>query len=209
MIELINDDCMNIMSSYDDQDFDLAIIDPPYRDAKDNDPNQWMRAHSDDRMANFGDKPTDEYFQELFRISKNQIIWGGNYFPYLWSKECKGFIFWYKHQKLPTFSDGEMAWTSFNKVARCFDYMYIGGAVKGKYEEKIHPTQKPVDLYKWLLHNYAEPGQKILDTHLGSGSIGIACHYFEADLVGIELDPVVYKKAKARIDEQTRQETLF
>ena len=78
MIELINDDCMNIMSSYDDQHFDLAIIDPPYRDAKDNDPNQWMRAHSDDRMANFGDKPTDEYFQELYRISKNQIIWRAN-----------------------------------------------------------------------------------------------------------------------------------
>ena len=197
------------MKDYDDNHFDLAIIDPPYRDEKDNDPNQWMRAHSKgDRMRSFGDKPKPEYFEELFRVSKNQIIWGGNYFPYLWSKECKGFIFWYKHNKLPTFADGEMAWTSFNKVARCFDFLYCGGAAKG-FEPKIHPTQKPIDLYKWILNEYSKPGEKILDTHLGSGSSAIAAHYFGVDFTGIEIDEHFYNKSKERIERMTSQTTLF
>ena len=212
MIQLINDDCMNVMRKFDDHHFDLAIIDPPYRDQKDNDPNQWMRAYSGDRMRSFGDKPNKEYFDELFRVSKNQIVWGGNYFPYLWSlntEGCKGFIFWYKHQHLPTFADGELAWTSFNKVAHCFDFMYSGGSQKGTYQKKIHPTQKPIELYDWILHNYAEKGQKILDTHLGSGSIAISCHYFGVDLVGIEIDEDYYKTAKQRVGELTSQEMLF
>ena len=217
MINIFLDDCMNIMQRYPDNHFDLAIVDPPYG-IDFSTYNRTNKASNGDRYkankyknSNWDNAiPTDDYFKELKRVSKNQIIWGGNYFPYLWNNGCKGFIFWYKHQPVNNFSDGEFAYTSFNKVAKCFDFRYYGGLEGNtKAETKIHPTQKPVQLYKWLLKNYAEKGQKILDTHLGSGSIAVACHYFGVDLVGVEIDEEYYNKAKERIDNLTKQGTLF
>ena len=204
------------MKDYGDNHFDLAIVDPPYGIDFSN-YNRTNKASNGERYkadkyknSNWDDNiPTDDYFKELQRISINQIIWGGNYFPCLWKNGCKGFIFWYKHQPVDNFSDGELAYTSFNKVAKCFSYQYYGG-LEGhtKASTKIHPTQKPVKLYEWLLCNYAEKGQKILDTHLGSGSIAIACYYFGCDLVGIEIDKDYYDAAKKRIDNMTKQEVL-
>ena len=209
MIELINDDCINIMKDYEDNHFDLAICDPPYGiDRADgmragtslNGGSGWKK-HS---IKNWDKNvPNKEYFDELYRVSKNQIIWGGNYMvEHL--KPSMGWVFWDKGQNL-RMSDGELAYTSFNRALRSI----IINRVEILKDGSIHPTQKPIKLYKWLLHNYAEKGQKILDTHLGSGSIAIACHYFGVDLVGIEIDKEYYDKAKDRVDKLTRQEVLF
>ena len=203
MIDLILDDCMNVMKDYEDNHFDLAIVDPPYGIKrlksggmpKSSRFKKWERKDWDDTI------PNKEYFNELFRVSKNQIIWGGNYFvENLFNSQ--GWVFWFKQTGM-TFADGELAWTSFDRATRCFKFPMGGGI------GKIHPTQKPVKLYDWLLHNYSEKGQKILDTHLGSGSIAIACHYYGVDLVGIEIDEEYYNKAKQRIEDLTKQETLW
>ena len=153
-------------------------------------------------------QPKNDYWNELFRISKNQIIWGVNWYEKIFGV---GRIVWDKCNDKSNFSDCELAYQSFNRKTVKFQYMWNGMLqedMKNK-EERIHPTQKPVALYKWLLHNYAKKGQKILDTHLGSGSIGIACHYFGVDLVGVEIDKEYYKKSKERINLLTRQQTLF
>ena len=203
MIDLILDDCMNVMKDYNDNHFDLAIVDPPYGInrlhsggmPKSSRFKKWERKDWDSEI------PKKEYFNELLRVSKNQIIWGGNYFvEHLYNSQ--GWVFWFKQTGM-TFADGELAWTSFQKATRCFKYPMGGGI------GKIHPTQKPVKLYDWILKNYSEKGQKILDTHLGSGSIAIACHYFGCDLVGVEIDEEYYNKAKERVDMLTRQEVLF
>jgi site-specific DNA-methyltransferase (adenine-specific) len=149
--------------------------------------------------------PTDDYFLELFRVSANQIIWGGNFFDIGPTKQP---ICWNKlrpNQK--NLSEWEMAWTSFEGRARMFTYCANGGFVSK--EKRIHPTQKPVKLYQWLLENYAEKGQRILDTHLGSGSSAIAAHYFGCDFVGCEIDKDYFEAAKKRIDLKTRQLSLF
>tara|TARA_R100000152_G_C6777909_1_gene208124 strand:+ start:1941 stop:2594 length:654 start_codon:yes stop_codon:yes gene_type:complete len=217
MIKLINDDCMNVMKDYEDNHFDLAIVDPPYGIELDyfNRPNSKYKGsaahnkkyHLPDTLNNI--KPNKEYFEELFRVSKNQIIFGGNYFiDYLKPTPC--YIVWNK-ETTGNWADCEMAWTSFKSPAKIFTYRWNGMLqedMKNK-EIKIHPTQKPVKLYKWLLHNYSEKGQKIIDTHLGSGSIAVAAHYFGVDLVGIEIDQKYYNDSKLRIDELTKQETLF
>ena len=202
MIDLILDDCMNVMSKYEDNHFDLAIVDPPYGlDSKSMQGSGKLKH----RILNTSDTswdiaPKKEYFDELFRVSQNQIIWGGNYFiNHLKSTRC--FLIWDKKQFMPTFSACEFAWTSFYKPAKIFTQ-------RGDFD-KIHPTQKPVELYNWILHNYAEKGQKILDTHLGSGSIAVACYYFGVDLVGVEIDEEYYNKAKHRINELTRQKALW
>ena len=207
MIELIQADCLDYMKAQPDQSFALVIADPPYRDAIDNAPVRGMRKHGGD-MSGFGDKPTAEYFNEVKRISKNYIIWGGNYFPELWP--CKGFIFWHKKNPAPNFSDGELAATSFNKVARCYDFQYFGN-IEGntKAPDRIHPTQKPVKLYEWLLYNYAELGDRILDTHLGSGSSAIAAHNRRFEFVGVELDPEYFKKASKRLQNHQNQLRIF
>ena len=217
MIKLINDDCMNVMKDYEDDHFDLAIVDPPYGIELDyfNRPkSKYIGSATHNRYYHLPDslnnsKPNEEYFKELFRISKNQIIWGGNYFiDHLKSTQC--YIIWDK-QNTGNWADCEMAWTSFKSPAKIFTFMWNGmlqGDMKNK-EIRIHPTQKPVKLYEWILNNYAEKGQKILDTHLGSGSIAIACHYYGVDLLGIEIDKEYYDQAKERIDRLTRQETLF
>ena len=214
MINLYNKDCIEALKEFKDNHFELAIVDPPYgigfaktytnRTKKD---RMGLRHKSKEWDEGV---PTDEFFIELQRVSKNQIIWGGNYFPYLWKNGCKGFIFWHKGNPVPNFSDGELAWTSFNKVARQFDYRYYGG-LEGNTstETKIHPTQKPVSLYEFLLMNYAEEGDKILDTHLGSGSIAIACHNLGFDLEGYELDTEYFEAAKKRLKQHQSQLTMF
>ena len=217
MIEITNEDNMQMMARYPDNHFDLAIVDPPYgigfgefnRTNKDSSgkrfkANKYKQSNWDDEIPNV------EFFNELKRVAKNQIIWGGNYFPVLWENGCKGFIFWYKGNPVPNFSDGELAWTSFNKVAKQFDFRYYGG-LEGNTSasKKYHPTQKPVALYEWLLMNYAKEGDKILDTHLGSGSIAIACHNLGFDLTACELDKDYYDAAMKRLKQHQAQQTLF
>ena len=217
MINIYNQDCMEAMMEMSDNQFDLAIVDPPYgigfgefnRTNKDSTGKRYKanKYKQGDWDTNI---PKDMYFKELIRVSKNQIIWGGNYFPYIWKNGCKGFIFWYKGNPVPNFSDGELAWTSFNKVAKQFDYRYYGG-LEGKTSasNKIHPTQKPISLYEWLLMNYAKERDTILDTHLGSGSIAIACHNLGYDLTGYEIDKDYYEAAKKRIEQHKQQIRMF
>ena len=199
MLELnhfYNMDCMEGMKQFPDKYFELAIVDPPY--------GIETRGHAQDRfrmgmqLNTANDmKPNKKYFEELFRISKNQIIWGYNHLSDM-LPSCREFIFWYKHQPVITFSDGELAWTSFQGTAKCFDYPFFGGVNAEK--PKIHPTQKPVALYEWLLQHYAKPGDKILDTHVGSASSLIACYEMGFDYVGFELDPDYYKAANERLE---------
>jgi site-specific DNA-methyltransferase (adenine-specific) len=195
------DDCMNVMAEYPDGHFDLAICDPPYgikinmnMGRKKGQTKAHVEKAWDDQI------PSDEYFAELRRVSKNQIIWGGNYFPL---PKTKAWIFWDK--LVPDgvdFADGELAWTSFDKTLRKITVPYSGFVGS---EGKIHPTQKPVKLYSWLLAKYAKPGQRILDTHMGSGSIGIACHYYACPLVACEIDPDYFRAACDRIERETAQ----
>jgi len=208
LIDLILDDCMNVMSKYEDNHFDLAIVDPPYGIKGGINDNRKVvndTEKSKNSMKKFGlikwdnNIPNEKYFDELFRVSKHQIIWGANYFPL---SKYRHFIVWDKMTYIPTMSRVELAYTSFNKPA-----VYI--EINSNQKNRIHINQKPVELYKWLLHNYAKEGQKILDTHLGSGSIAVAAHYFGVDLVGVEIDEEYYNKAKERVDELTKQTTMF
>ena len=204
MINIHNQDCMEAMKDMLDNQFDLAVVDPPYRDI--NQPTKEMRDKLGGNMKKFGLKPTKEFFVELFRISKNQIIWGANNFiEHLCSTNC--FLFWYKRNPMPNYSDGELAWTSFNSVAKCIPIDHFGNHTKDKF--KFHPTQKPVMLYEWLLMNYAKEGDKILDTHLGSGSIAIACHNLGYDLTGYEIDKEYFEAAQKRINIHKQQKRLF
>ena len=196
-ITLYNADCMEVMKTFKDKQFDLAIVDPPYGIGFANKIREAKTKNWDNSI------PTDEYFSELKRVSKNQIIWGGNYFN-LHPTKC--FIFWYKHQPVKNFSDGELAWTSFNSIARCFDYPYFGNI--NTEQQRIHPTQKPVKLYEWLLLNYAKEGDRILDTHFGSLSIGIACEKLGFELTAIELDKDYYQMAKKRLLDFKKQLTI-
>ena len=197
--ELHNIDCMAYMATLPDKAFDLAIVDPPYRD--ENQPTKDMRARGS--MKSLEGRPTAEYYEELYRVSKNQIIWGANNFQL---PQFKGFVVWEKGIPADfTMSMAELASLSENlgtisKIVRI--------PVQGQ-KDRVHPTQKPIKLYEWLLTNYAEKGQKILDTHLGSGSIAIACNNLGFDLVGCELDQDYYKAACNRITLATAQERMF
>ena len=200
-LSLSCEDCMSIMSRYPDKHFDLAIVDPPYGlgiCANGGTVGKYGTQHA----AKQWDAviPQMEYFVELYRVSKNQIIWGGNYFP-LQPSQC--FIIWDKVQHAPNFAQAEFAWSSFKCGAVIFKYAF--NVERGK----IHPTQKPVALYNWLLREFAEAGQRILDTHLGSGSHAIAAHYFGAHLTSCEIDPDYFKSAKERIACETAQTTMF
>ena len=208
-IKIHNADCMEAMRQMSDNEFDLAIVDPPYGIGVDGNKEQRWPNGSIKRKAHAikgwdSNPPDSAYFSELFRVSKDQIIWGGNYFiKYL--KPTKAWIFWYKEQQGLTMSDGELAWTSFKKVTR----MYSLHRSHIWQESPTHPTQKPVQLYKWLLTNYANEGDKILDTHLGSGSIAIACWDLKFDLTGYEIDKEYYDNAIERIERHKRQMNLF
>lgn len=204
---VFNEDCIEVMKRYEDKYFDLAIVDPPYGIGFDNKIREAKTKKWDNSI------PTDEYFNELKRVSKNQIIWGANYFPYLWKNGCKGFVFWNKDVNFDSYSAGELAYTSFDKPAKYFYYAWNGLAdgIRGrnKQQKTIHPTQKPVNLYEWLLHNYAKPNDKILDTHLGSGSSRIACHKNGFDFVGCELDLDYFNAQERRFNDYISQLRLF
>jgi site-specific DNA-methyltransferase (adenine-specific) len=215
-IELINDDCMNVMRGYPDKYFDLACVDPPYGIGEDGVSN-----HSRDKLAiatryisKSWDKTPPEamYFLELQRVSKNQIIWGANHFAdRLPCPASPCWIVWDKENGDSDFADCELAYASFKTAVRKFNFKWSGmlqGDMKNK-EQRIHPTQKPVKLYQWLLENYAKPGQRILDTHLGSGSSAIAAHYFGVDFVGCELDADYFASAKERFKQATAQVSMF
>jgi site-specific DNA-methyltransferase (adenine-specific) len=209
-IKITNEDNMALMARYPDNHFDLAIVDPPYGIGADdkNNTNQKQCNKSAARSKKYGSQnwdntiPTKKYFQELKRVSKKQIVWGANYFGLI-----GGLLYWHKNVTMPTYSSGEVAWLSWlNKID--FVEMTWHGMLqhdmKNK-EDRIHPTQKPVKLYKWLLQNYAKQGDKILDTHLGSGSIALACHELGFDLTACELDKEYYDAAFKRFKKQTAQ----
>lgn len=208
MIEITNEDNMQLMARYPDKYFDLAIVDPPYGigiDGQKESIKKGVQIRKKHDFKNWDNSiPSEEYFNELKRVSKHQIIWGGNYFTeYL--QPTKAWIFWYKGQKDLTMSDGEMAWTSTKEVTRMFDLHRTH-----LWQEKPqHPTQKPVKLYKWILDKYAKPNNKILDTHLGSGSIAIACHDYGFDLTACELDKDYFDAAMKRISQHQAQTKLF
>jgi site-specific DNA-methyltransferase (adenine-specific) len=202
MLTITNEDNMLLMSRYPDKFFDLAIVDPPYGlgDSVVNSGGRFARYEN--KNGNWDNEtPTIEYFKELFRISKNQIIWGGNYFEL---PPTKCFLIWDKKQPQDvSFASCEFAWTSFNSVAKTFYFRPQG------QENRFHPTQKPVALYKWLIDKYAKQNDKILDTHLGSGSIAIACHDYKFDLTACELDKEYFDKAMTRINNHVAQQKLF
>ena len=208
MIEITNECNMELMKRYEDNHFDLAIVDPPYGigiDGQKESIKKGVQIRKKHKFKEWDNAiPSAEYFAELKRVSKNQIIWGGNYFTeHL--KPTKAWVFWYKAQQGLTMSDGEMAWTSLKKVTR----MFTLHRTHVWQEKPKHPTQKPVKLYKWLLDNYVEKGQKILDTHLGSGSIALACHDYGFELTACELDKEYYDNATRRLKEHQQQLTMF
>jgi site-specific DNA-methyltransferase (adenine-specific) len=199
-IRIYNEDCLAAMKLMDDNAFDLAIVDPPYG----------IDINSSGRLGHYGGRgknwdkktPTVEYFNELERISVNRIIWGANYFN---MPPTRCFLIWDKKQPQGvSFASCEYAWTSFDQSAKTFYKR-----PQNTDEQRIHPTQKPVKLYEWLLDNYAKEGDKILDTHLGSGSIAIACHNRGFDLTAYEIDKDYFEATSKRIQDHVSQLTLF
>ena len=207
-ITLINGDCMDLLSGLEPNEFDLAIVDPPYGINV----NVSMGRRKGNKKSDYhkfagGDKepPSISYFMELLRVSKNQIIWGANHF--IENLNCNRnspcWIMWDKgFSDEVSFAQFELAWTSFKSTCKKFDKSPNDSG-------RIHPTQKPVKLYQWLLANYAKEGDRILDTHLGSGSSAIAAHYSGHKFVGIELDPDYYEAAVKRFMHETAQQSLI
>lgn len=199
-VELLNIDCMEYMATLPDKAFDLAIVDPPYRDS--NQPTKEMRKNGS--MKTLEGRPSARYWEELRRVSKEQIVWGANNFEL---PQFKGFVVWDKGISFDfTMSMAEIAAITegLGTVSKICSIRASGADVV-----RVHPTQKPVRLYEWLLTNYAKPGQRILDTHLGSGSSAIAAHYFGVDFVGCELDTDYYNAAKKRFEQATAQLAMF
>ena len=201
-------DCLEAMRAMPDNSYELAIVDPPYGIGAGSKKfiNGTSKTVKDYYKDNDWDKerPSQEYFDELKRMSKNQIVWGGNYFAdLLGAFRC--FIFWDKTIHGNSYADGELAWTSFDGVAR----YYRKNIAQVTSEGRIHPTQKPIRLYEWLLDNYAKEGDRILDTHLGSGSIAIACHNRGYSLDAYEIDEEYYNAATERLRVHQSQLTIF
>jgi len=214
--KLYNMDCMEGMAQFPDKYFGLAIIDTPYGIGEDGSKN-----HSRSKLAtakNYKayegkdlESPPVEYWKELFRVSKNQIIWGANHFISKIPYDSSCWIVWDKDNGNTDFADCELAWTSFKTAVRMFKYKWQGmlqGDMKNK-EIRIHPNQKPVALYEWLLHKYAKKGDKILDTHCGSASSLIACHNLGFEFIGFELDEYYYKLANKRLLAAQETQSLF
>lgn len=207
---------MDYFPQFPDKHFDLAIIDPPYGIGEDGSKN-----HTRDKLAKAKDyksysgndiePPSEDYFKELFRVSKNQIIWGANHFISKIPYDSPCWIVWDKENDGSDFADCELAWTSFRSAVRMFRFRWSGmlqGDMKNK-GVRIHPNQKPVALYDWILQKYAKSGDKILDTHVGSASSLIACHKNGFDYMGFEKDPYYYDLASNRLQEYKSQITLF
>lgn len=207
-IQITNEDNMLLMARYPDNYFDLAIVDPPYKnDFKIVANDKAAKVKKEYNLHYLNGQPDKTYFDELKRVSKNQIIWGVNYYPFYFGP---GRIVWDK-DNTGLYSDCELAYHSFSDVTRKFQLRWNGMIqhdMKNK-EIRIHPTQKPVALYKWLLEKYAKQGDKILDTHLGSGSIAIACHDYDFELTACELDKEYYEKSIQRIKNHVAQQKLF
>ena len=204
--EVYNEDCMAGMARYPDGYFHLAVVDPPYGIKRDGAEKTTSR-HGGRKAHEFkgwdSEPPGKDFFDELRRVSKNQIIWGANYYPQF-LKGSMGWIFWDKGQRICN-SDGEPAYTSFDRALRVAEY----NRVELLFEGTIHPTQKPVALYKWLLTNYAKPGDRILDTHLGSGSSRIAAWDMGFDFYGFELDADYFAAMQKRFETHTSKPVLF
>jgi site-specific DNA-methyltransferase (adenine-specific) len=211
---------MEFMKDKPENYYDLAIVDPPYGIGEDKNKciyGKSGKAKTFKKIQYHQPKDWDKkipdkiYFDEIKRVSRNQIIWGGNYFTeYLYP--TKSWIFWYKKKSNPnnhTHSDGEMAWTSYKTITRMVSIDWIGFGYINSGEKKIHTSQKPVTLYKWLLTNYAKPGDKILDTHSGSGSLRIACYDLGFELDSCEIDPDYYRDNQARYQKHIQQNELF
>lgn len=210
-----NRDCMEAMCEMPDKCIDLAICDPPYGGVTQ---GGYMQNTSSVLAKNkeyhvalwHQNKPNADYFNEIRRVSKNQIIWGGNYFAdMLPSSQC--WIVWDKENGENHFADCELAWASFNSAVRIFRFKWQGmlqGDMKHK-QQRIHPSEKPIALYEWLLNKYAKPGDIILDTHVGSASSLIACHRAGHKFVGFEIDKEYYNQAKKRLDAEMAQINLF
>ena len=206
-MNITNEDNMELMARYPDKYFDLAIVDPPYGlgtkttdgGSKKNSQTKFMK---DIRRSNWDDSiPNEEYFKELKRVSKEQIIWGGNYMAeHIGNTKC--ILIWDKMTYIPTMSQFEFAFCSINKHPKLIK-------INSNDINRQHPTQKPVALYKWILTKYAKQGDKILDTHLGSGSIAIACHDYKFDLTACELDTEYYDAAMKRINNHKKQLKLL
>ena len=215
-LHITNEDCVDLMARYPDGYFDLAIVDPPYgigEDGAKNHSRGWLAKPKLYTAKNWDSKaPNKDYFTELKRVCKNVIIWGANHFiENIPSANSSSWVVWDKLNGSNDFADCELAYTSFKTAVRRYRFRWAGflqGDMKNK-ENRIHPTQKPVALYEWLLTNYANPGDKILDTHMGSGSIAIACHNLGYDLTACELDAEYYEAACERIYKHVRQLRLF
>ena len=214
---ITNEDNMELMTRYEDNHFDLAIVDPPY--GSDNIVGGYTSGKGGgiSKQKKYNNAlwkqcaPEIEYFSELKRVSKNQIIWGANHFISKIPFDSSCWIVWDKLNGNNSFADCELAYTSFETAVRKYKFKWQGmiqGDMKNK-EIRIHPTQKPVKLYEWLLMNYAKEGDKILDTHLGSGSIAIACHNLKYDLTACELDKEYYESAMKRLKQHQQQLTMF
>jgi site-specific DNA-methyltransferase (adenine-specific) len=202
-MKITNEDNMELMSRYPDKHFDLAIVDPPYGLERFKKGGSHVNKYGSENGQWNNEKPTKEYFNELFRVSKKQIIWGANNFELPTSEY---FIVWQKSNAQDfSFAMCEMAWTNCKVPAKVYKKLHVSVDDKNK----IHPTQKPIELYKWLLDKYAKQGDKILDTHLGSGSIAIACHDYGFDLTACELDKEYFDKAMERINNHKSQTKLF
>jgi site-specific DNA-methyltransferase (adenine-specific) len=210
--QIIHADCMDIMKDIPDKYFEMAIVDPPYGIERFKKCNENNDINTKDVYANKflgnkkfnNDKPNKEYWNELFRISKNQIVFGANNFT---MPESEYFLIWDKKQSMPNFARCEYAWVSMGlkKPSKIFEYTIH----KHNQVEKIHETQKPVALYQWILNNYAKPNDKIIDTHSGSGSLACACHLEKFDFLAIEKDEDYYKSSVERLDILRSQGVLF
>jgi len=201
VIQLFNEDCMQVMARYPDKHFELAIVDPPYGIERFKKGGSHLNKYGSEDGKWNNEKPSPEYFNVLFAKAKRVIIWGGNNFDL---PESEYFIVWQKSNAEGfSFAMCEMAWTNCSVPAKIYRHYHAQCS-----DSRIHPTQKPVELYRWLLKNYAKPGDKILDTHLGSGSIAIACNEMGFDLVGCEIDKDYFDAAQKRIDREAAQMRL-
>lgn len=210
MNKLYHMDCIEAMKQIPDKYFELAIVDPPYgigvnKMTLGNGKRKIKRGSSD-----WDEKPPDKlYFEELKRVSKNQIIWGANHFSNIFDSNSSCWLFWDKGTGENSFADGELAYTSFDSTVKKFFYSWVGANAREKETDRIHPTQKPIALYEWLLKNYAKQGDKILDTHVGSASSLIACYNLGFDYMGFELDEDYFKAACKRIEARKNQMDIF
>lgn len=215
-----NEDCVEALKRFSDNHFDLAIVDPPYGigAGKKSFQSGTRKSYSHTDKDWDASTPTDEYWNELFRVSKNQIVWGANYYADK-LPISRGWVYWHKMVLTDNYSQGELAWTSFDCVMKFIEYKYQGNYLgfrnsittqsSTKEETRIHPTQKPIALYEWLLKEFAEEGNLILDTHLGSGSSRIACQKMGFDFTGFEIDQEYYNKQEKRFKDFVSQLRMF